>query len=319
MAQQEFELITTDRIRHVKVFVNDITYRNYHYHDAFEIMLVLSGAGELRMHSEVIHLKPGNLVLVNPNEPHEIDTQGGHVTAIILQVSRHFGQEYLTDLRHRRFLQQNLTEEISDPNRLKVLATQICTLSKAYLQERPYFAYECIAGITALFHSLLSTIPNSRLSDQDRSQIRDKVQRMNRILDYIEQHYAEPIRLKDLASLEGLTPTYVSHFFSEQFGVSFQTYLNNMRFERAIALLSDSSVTATDVTFASGFSDPKYLNQMMRRRMGCSIREFRQGLSIPTQQSGAAECSHILERYLAKEEAIDAIEQFRANHTYCVT
>ena len=71
---QEYEFVRYSRLHHIKVFLNKIQYRNYHTHNAFEIFLVLDGEGTLSLQNEVIKLMPGSLIIINPYEPHEIQT-----------------------------------------------------------------------------------------------------------------------------------------------------------------------------------------------------------------------------------------------------
>lgn len=303
MAEHEFELIAGEKIRHVKVFINDITYRNYHFHGAFEFLLVLEGTGVVNLAGGSVPLSPGSLVLVNPNEAHEIDARGEHLIVLIFQVSRHFCGECLPELSGTRFLTHDLTESPA-AGALKGLLLEGAAL---YLREPAYYTYSFLAQTATLFYRLLVAVPHEHLTDHDRDALRRRVQRMNRILDYIEENYTRPIRLRDIAETEGLTPTYVSHFFSEQFGVTFQEYLNNLRFERAMGWIHNTALTISEAALCSGFSDPKYLNKMMQQKMGCSVKAYRQGIIHTPQRTPRLQNAQVLERYLSTEEALQKL------------
>ena len=92
--RQEYEFVRYSRLHHIKVFLNKIQYRNYHTHNAFEIFLVLDGEGTLSLQNEIIKLMPGSIIIINPYEPHEIQTGNEAVLGLFLQVSRHFCKDY---------------------------------------------------------------------------------------------------------------------------------------------------------------------------------------------------------------------------------
>ena len=111
--RQEYEFVRYSRLHHIKVFLNKIQYRNYHTHNAFEIFLVLDGEGTLSLQNEVIKLMPGSLLIINPYEPHEIQTGNETVLGLFLQVSRHFCKDYFPYFSNLSFSNRSLSENIS--------------------------------------------------------------------------------------------------------------------------------------------------------------------------------------------------------------
>lgn len=92
MIQNEFELISCEKIKHIKIFLDDVTYRNYHFHSSYELIYILDGTGQINLPGESIHVVPGSLIMLNQNETHEIDAFGGHLVGAFIQVSRHFAR-----------------------------------------------------------------------------------------------------------------------------------------------------------------------------------------------------------------------------------
>ena len=54
---QEYEFVRYSRLHHIKVFLNEIKYRNYHTHNAFELLFVLDGEGRLSLQTGSIAKK----------------------------------------------------------------------------------------------------------------------------------------------------------------------------------------------------------------------------------------------------------------------
>ncbi|MBQ6560486.1 MAG: helix-turn-helix transcriptional regulator [Erysipelotrichaceae bacterium] len=99
--------------------------------------------------------------------------------------------------------------------------------------------------------------------------------RMRKWRDYLDEHTTLSISLDDLAKEGQLSVTYISHLFRDYFGISFQEYLNNLRFEKALYLLNSTKMPVFDLALAAGFSDPKYLNEQFRKHFGCSVKTYR--------------------------------------------
>ena len=79
--------------------------------------------------------------------------------------------------------------------------------------------------------------------------------------------------------------------------MTFQQYLNNLRFEKARKLIETTDMCLSDVSLASGFSDPKYMKRMFAERFGCTPGAHRQNAvqtlplhaqNVPTQQAADA-------------------------------
>ncbi len=268
--QTEYEIISYEKLRHLKIFLNKISYRNYHSHSTFEWLLPL-GPAKLSLRGETIALEDGSLVILNPYEFHEIDAMGSSVDIVVFQISQHFCRDYVPMLQNIHFDQRNAGAFFPDRTAHRL----ICETALSFLRQEPYFEFRCIEKTAKLFRLLLENVPYTLLTDGERASLSEKIRRMQRLSTYIEEHYTQPLRLSDLAALEGITATHLSHFFTENFGIPFQEYLNNLRFEQASTLLRDPEISLNKAALACGFSDPKYLQKMIRKRANCDFREYR--------------------------------------------
>ena len=67
--------------------------------------------------------------------------------------------------------------------------------------------------------------------------------------------------------------------------MTFQAYVNSVRFERALKLLRSTNMCMTDVSVVCGFSDVKYLSRMLESHFGMSAQESCQQLRRDTHLS----------------------------------
>ena len=65
--------------------------------------------------------------------------------------------------------------------------------------------FACMAYISMLFSLLLQHVPYHIMEQQEATVAVRKEERLSRILQYLEVHFREPLRLAELARQEGLT------------------------------------------------------------------------------------------------------------------
>ena len=79
--------------------------------------------------------------------------------------------------------------------------------------------------------------------------------RINKVQDYVEEHYKDEIRLSTLADMVGMTEVSFSRFFRQITGQTFSDYLITLRLDHASRLLVDSRLPVAEVCFQCGFNN----------------------------------------------------------------
>jgi len=97
---------------------------------------------------------------------------------------------------------------------------------------------------------------------------------MSRARQYIQQHYARPVSLDDIAEELHVSGYYLSHVFSSESDFTLFSYLTTVRMERAKALLLGVGMNVSQIARAVGYQSPNYFSKVFRRHFGCSPREF---------------------------------------------
>lgn len=97
---------------------------------------------------------------------------------------------------------------------------------------------------------------------------------MRRMLGYIQQHYAEPIRLGDIASAGVVCRSRCCTLFREKLYTSPNLYLTKYRLGRACAMMQEGA-TITEAALSCGFQSTSYFAETFRKHYGMTPREFR--------------------------------------------
>jgi transcriptional regulator GlxA family with amidase domain len=77
---------------------------------------------------------------------------------------------------------------------------------------------------------------------------------IRRVRDHLDQHYATPITLTELATLAGMSKFHLIRTFRTAYGETPIRYLSRRRIERAQSLLRHANLTVTEVCVEVGFS-----------------------------------------------------------------
>ena len=273
MPQNEFETISYRKIPHINLFINRIFYRSFHMHREMELLCLLAGECQVNVRGRIWAVKAGDILLINHNEAHGIESEGG-ADFVILQVSNHMLMTYYPGFRTTWFEKTVVTEGLKKEQK-EELWRVIRALSLAYLAEEDYYELDVVGKAAELLRLLYQHCPNTIYSEEKYLERKKVLGRVSRLADSISERYAEKMSLQELAEEEGLTVPYLSHFFREQFGVSFQEYVNNLRFENALRLMANPQLSINDIAVTSGFSDVKYMARLFRERFSMTPGEYR--------------------------------------------
>ena len=101
---------------------------------------------------------------------------------------------------------------------------------------------------------------------------------VDKMIQFIEEHYQQDISLIDLADHLGLSKNYVSTLFKNTVGSNFKDYLNNTRYQSAVRLLQASpAIKIKDVARQVGCNGD-ILARLFLRYAGVSPREYQERL-----------------------------------------
>jgi AraC-like DNA-binding protein len=277
-----YEIIHYGKVRHINIFMASITYRDFHMHSAWELGILEQGRACIKMKNQDYIMEPGSLIVLNPNQVHAIKSIGPPTLFLYVQFSNNFLSEYLPKLSKIEFQNNGVDRFLSDELRGE-LRRELHEAAYAYLYETDNYDMKCVGAVCDLFYTILRHMPYRAINSAEYSIQKKKTKRINRITSYMEEHYGEPLRLADLASREEVSPTYLSHFFHESMNMTFQEYLNAIRLDRAVQLVSDPNLSAADICDACGISDSRFLNKMLQNRYGYTLKEYRTRMAWDTK------------------------------------
>ncbi|GGG11225.1 response regulator transcription factor [Paenibacillus abyssi] len=103
---------------------------------------------------------------------------------------------------------------------------------------------------------------------------------MKMLLEYIDQHYSDPLSLKDMANHFHFNPSYLSSYFSTYNKEGFAEYLNKIRTEKAAELLRKDAASISEISGMVGYSDHSYFCKVFKKMTGLSPSQYRRQHSM---------------------------------------
>ena len=108
--------------------------------------------------------------------------------------------------------------------------------------------------------------------------IGDENRRVSQICEYIDAFYSRNIRLDELSYLVELSPFHLTRVFRRHVGVPPHAYLNQVRVQKAKALLGQGMQIA-HVAFETGFVDQSHLHRHFKQILGITPGQYRNSVA----------------------------------------
>jgi AraC-like DNA-binding protein len=98
--------------------------------------------------------------------------------------------------------------------------------------------------------------------------------RVRKMIAWAEQQLDRPVSLADAVAVSDLSAGRLRHWFVEQTGLPFKTYLLWLRLTRALEAFA-AGTSLTEAAHASGFADSAHLSRTFRRMFGVAPSALR--------------------------------------------
>ncbi len=100
-------------------------------------------------------------------------------------------------------------------------------------------------------------------------------QKVVKAIDYISDRLHEKILVSQIADELNCSVQYISRIFSEEVGVSINTYIIQKKLEAAANMLQFSDYTATEISEYYHFSSQSYFIKQFKKYIGITPKEYR--------------------------------------------
>ncbi|MHC5249242.1 helix-turn-helix domain-containing protein [Enterococcus sp. LJL90] len=100
------------------------------------------------------------------------------------------------------------------------------------------------------------------------------ISKIDEIIHYINENYQEDLYLGAISEKFGLTESYLSRLIKEKLDMTFKTYLNNLRVQKAKNIMASSNVLIQEVSEIVGFKNVNSFIRVFKQIEGITPGQF---------------------------------------------
>lgn len=246
-----------------------------HCHGALELILPVAQDYSVTVGEAAYRLQPGDIFLIPPGMLHacsEAESGARFIFVFDTSVLNTLpGYAYLMSLlAHPVLINYELRGEIYEE-----LIAYVMRMADCYWRQEPLWELELCAAMTFFFVCLGRFHMNRATLSELPEKKREITAHLNRVFDYVKEHFRENITLEQAADAAGYSKYYFARIFKTGTGQSFTEYLRGLRIAEAKRLLLDENFSVTDAAFQAGFNSLPTFHRTFLQAVGCSPSEYR--------------------------------------------
>ena len=250
----------------------------WHYHEEYELHLILQTRGKVFVGDYIGHFEPGHLVLTGPRLPHnwissDVPPEGVAQRDVVLQFSDeplHRATELISDLREVLPLLERARHGIEFFGMTERARERLARIKSLHGLKRFGEFLQFVGELAdCTDYRLLSSAPLQSFEDDT------SLAQISTIVGFITENFAHPLSMADLSQRVGMSESQFSRYFRRATGNNFTDFVNRLRITRACELLMDTDRYITNVCYDSGFNNVANFNRRFLEIKGMTPKEFR--------------------------------------------
>lgn len=135
-----------------------------------------------------------------------------------------------------------------------------------------------VLKLLIILHELSGTDDARELASHSFVQFKSHTQedqRINKIMEYLNNNYDQQVRLPDAAALINMSDPSFCRFIKQHTSKSFIDLLTDIRIGYVIRMLIDSAHPIADIGYMCGFNNLSNFNRVFKQKKGMTPTEFR--------------------------------------------
>lgn len=259
-------------------FTNTGGHHPLHWHDEIELLYPLSGEADITIEGHSYKLLKRHLLVVESCQIHSTHSYNSSSMFLCIHISKNRLKEYIPDIENLQI--QCHPGIITDSNfeYYLSLCRRLDELTRLYVKEAMSFPLEADGIILQIIAELFEyfSAPGKISYSGDTLTI----ERIHRIIAFVEEHFHEPLSLTDAANILGLGRESFCRFFKKNMGMSFLQYVNEIRVTHIYYDLINTDLPISEISEKNGFLNQKLFNRCFKEVYGCTPSSARKKIRI---------------------------------------
>lgn len=232
---------------------------------SYLFFVVKNGVGKLTYHDVTYNLQAGSCVFVNCMYNYTISTDENLWSLDWV----HFNGPTMNKI-YEKFV-----ERCGGPCFVAKHANRIEQCLKRVLTAASIDSYVQDMEIMSKLIELLTEIMGQCWNKTEDIEVSATEQKWIPVKTYIENNFKSDIKLDELSRMFLINKFYLLRKFKENYGLTINQYVTNLRITHAKEYLRFSNMNITEIANELGFGDSSYFTRTFRKEEGISPTEFR--------------------------------------------
>ena len=279
---------------HIHYYIEDLPHFivPWHYHPAIEIMYITRGIGTRFVGDCIEQYEEGDVCMIGPNLPHEwrnddayFDKESGlRATCICL-----FFKREIFDPNFIRLPEMNNIRDLIERSRrgLKFTGKSKLEITRFIRSSVNDVGVRKVTNLLTLLELMATSTEYELLASVGftTSVNSEDFERFNKVYKCLVKNFATSIRLEEVSTLVGLTPTAFCRYFKERTKKTFVEYLNEMRIGYSKKLLLENKMKISTISGEVGFPNLSNFISQFKKVTGMSPSQFQKQFGVKAKQA----------------------------------
>lgn len=261
----------------------DNQMNNLHCHNYLEVTFVLEGKFRQVISGKDVTFSPGDIYLIDSQTMYHERLTAENGKVLFIGFSRNFFSETMFSseqvYKRNQFLSSILYEHQKRIDyilfHLKNQRNEIGNLLQLILQEvmdKKVGSNYLLRGYATRILSILAENYTFSISASEKIQLRQMV--FQDVQEYLFANYRDA-SIKELQKQFHYSRDYFNRLIQEQTGLTYTTYLQEIRLDKAALLLKQTDRPVSEISEAVGYNNLGYFYRLFQNRYGKTPRQYR--------------------------------------------
>lgn len=262
-----------------------------HTHDFIEIVYVYDGKGYHIYNDITYPVSKGELYIINSRIPHCFYPTDKSNSEHLVVYNLCFLPEFISSINIHLPILVELTDimlykslypdEIIYSPDLKLSGSMRTEIEQLYEKMYLEFTSKGINYVELLRLSLCELLLKiHRFYQQNHASpesavIKYRHQLIPDCIQYLRENYSKKVTIEELSNNFFLSKSYLSSLFKKATGSGVVEYLQHIRIERACELLTNTTLSITEISTQVGYTDYRFFNKSFKKITGVTAHEYR--------------------------------------------
>lgn len=258
----------------------------YHCHQGMEFLYVHQGHGQIVINRQVYPIQPGILLYIQPYQLHHIQVDvhpDAPFERTIISLEPSIFEPYFTAFQQLNTYYEHLWKNEIEEQALHHIddSSFIIHLFQHYhigvSEQQPDNKQQNFALLMLQIFQFLYA-KGFGISPKHGVNLQRKLRYSEKIMNWLEAHYAEEVSLDTLADHLHISKYYVSRIFKQETGATLMDYILARRIKQACLLLTTSNKSIEHISIEVGMNNFPYFCQAFKKLVGLTPLTYRKKL-----------------------------------------